>query len=119
MFPSPKHYTRILESDTMIRAHHFISRHSKNRIISILLCFFLAIIFILFLWPSSSTGLHGTLGDIFSWGSENRRPNYEGTPKSKRAEAVKEAFLHAYGAYERYAMPADELLPLKNRSIQK
>ncbi|PAV19179.1 glycoside hydrolase family 47 [Pyrrhoderma noxium] len=63
-------------------------------------------------------GFHDALGDLLSWGSENQRPNYEEISKSKRAEAVREAFLHAYGAYEKYAMPADELLPLKNRSIQ-
>ena len=119
MFPSRKQYTRILESDTMARAHHFISRHSKNRILSLLLCFFLAIVFIFLLSPSSSTGFHDALGDLLSWGSENQRPNYEGISKSKRAEAVREAFLYAYGAYEKYAMPADELLPLKNRNIQK
>jgi len=36
-----------------------------------------------------------------------------------RATAVKAAFLHAYHSYERYApFPADELLPVSNRSIQ-
>ena len=36
-----------------------------------------------------------------------------------RAEAVKEAFLHAYHGYEKYAMPADELKPLTNSSVNK
>jgi hypothetical protein len=37
-----------------------------------------------------------------------------------RAESVKEAFLHAYRNYERYApFPSDELLPLTNDSIIK
>ncbi|KIJ34708.1 glycoside hydrolase family 47 protein, partial [Sphaerobolus stellatus SS14] len=35
-----------------------------------------------------------------------------------RAESVKEAFLHAYNGYKKYApFPADELLPLTNGSI--
>ncbi|TCD63846.1 hypothetical protein EIP91_004888 [Steccherinum ochraceum] len=33
-----------------------------------------------------------------------------------RAEKVKEAFIHAYGAYERHAFPHDELFPLTNQS---
>lgn len=37
-----------------------------------------------------------------------------------RANSVKEAFLHAYRNYERYApFPNDELLPLTNESIIK
>lgn len=37
-----------------------------------------------------------------------------------RAKSVKEAFLHAYRNYERYApFPSDELLPLTNESIIK
>jgi len=44
---------------------------------------------------------------------------YEGssTPPEEwkqRAEQVKQAFRHAYGGYERYAMPHDELRPLSN-----
>ena len=31
-----------------------------------------------------------------------------------RAEKVKEAFLHAYHGYEKYAAPGDELRPLSN-----
>ena len=37
----------------------------------------------------------------------------------RRAEAVKEGFLHAYHGYETYAMPHDELMPLTNRSVDK
>lgn len=36
-----------------------------------------------------------------------------------RAEQVKQAFLHAYHGYEEFASPADELLPLSNKSINK
>lgn len=37
-----------------------------------------------------------------------------------RAESVKEAFLHSYRNYERYApFPSDEILPLTNESIIK
>jgi hypothetical protein len=47
-------------------------------------------------------------------------PSYEHDwPKSKRAEAVKEAFLHAYRSYELYAFPKDELRPLSNLTVQK
>lgn len=33
-----------------------------------------------------------------------------------RANAVKQAFIHAYHGYETYAFPEDELLPLTNAS---
>jgi mannosyl-oligosaccharide alpha-1,2-mannosidase len=33
-----------------------------------------------------------------------------------RANAVKQAFVHAYHGYETYAFPEDELLPLTNSS---
>ena len=33
-----------------------------------------------------------------------------------RANAVKQAFVHAYHGYEAYAFPGDELLPLTNSS---
>jgi hypothetical protein len=36
-----------------------------------------------------------------------------------KAEAVKDAFLHAYHGYEHYAMPADELLPNSERKTDK
>lgn len=35
------------------------------------------------------------------------------------AEEVKQAFLHAYRGYEKYAYPADELLPLSKGKIDK
>jgi hypothetical protein len=39
---------------------------------------------------------------------------------TSRAASIKEAFLHAYRGYEKYApFPADELQPLSNRSVQK
>jgi len=39
---------------------------------------------------------------------------------AKRGKSVKEAFLHAYGGYEKYApFPHDELLPLTNGSTNK
>lgn len=34
-----------------------------------------------------------------------------------RAERVKEAFLHAYHGYEKYAMPKDELRPVSNKGM--
>jgi hypothetical protein len=37
----------------------------------------------------------------------------------QRSEAVREAFLHAYGGYEKYAFGADELKPLNNDSVNK
>jgi hypothetical protein len=36
-----------------------------------------------------------------------------------RANAVKQAFAHAYHGYETYAFPEDELLPLTNTSETK
>lgn len=41
------------------------------------------------------------------------------TPRewSRRAEMVKKAFLHAYGGYEEYASPHDELKPVWNTSV--
>ena len=46
-------------------------------------------------------------------------PTYdERWPVDRRAEAVREAFLHAYRSYEKYAMPMDELRPITNGSMQ-
>lgn len=36
-----------------------------------------------------------------------------------RANAVKQAFVHAYRGYETYAFPQDELLPLTNTTEMK
>lgn len=36
-----------------------------------------------------------------------------------RADAVKQAFVHAYHGYEAHAFPEDELLPLTNASEMK
>ena len=36
-----------------------------------------------------------------------------------RAKDVKEAFLHAYHGYEKYAAPSDELLPLSDSRVNK
>ncbi|EIW79066.1 glycoside hydrolase family 47 protein [Coniophora puteana RWD-64-598 SS2] len=36
---------------------------------------------------------------------------------SARADKVRDAFVHAYGEYEKYALPADELLPLSKGSV--
>lgn len=52
-------------------------------------------------------------------GYSKTRPDYTKWPVERRAEAVKEAFGHAYASYERFAMPADELKPLRNTSQQK
>lgn len=38
---------------------------------------------------------------------------------AKRAELVKQAFVHAYHGYEDHAIPLDELLPLSNGSVNK
>lgn len=39
---------------------------------------------------------------------------------ASRASSVKEAFIHAYSGYLKYApFPADELRPLSNSSVQK
>lgn len=48
--------------------------------------------------------------------NENHRPRQSRadnhTLNRERAAAVKEAFVHAWDGYERYAFPADELRPL-------
>ena len=109
-----KYYQRtLLESDTMTRAHRFIARHSKNRT-SVITTVALTLFVLYLLWPSSMRSSFDFLAPI-----SNKRPNYAKYPKEARAEAVKEAFLHAYGSYERYAAPADELRPLRNSSQQK
>ena len=38
---------------------------------------------------------------------------------ASRAEQVREAFLHAYHGYERYAFPHDELRPISNSSSDR
>ena len=53
-----------------------------------------------------------------------RPPPFDGSQAgpeewAARAEKVKEAFLHAYHGYEKYASPNDELLPLSNGSVNK
>jgi hypothetical protein len=42
-----------------------------------------------------------------------------GVDWAARADAVKQAFAHAYHGYETYAFPEDELLPLTNTSEMK
>lgn len=49
-----------------------------------------------------------------SYDDEPDAPNWK-----YRERAVKEAFLHAYHAYESQAFPADELWPLSNKPRQK
>ncbi|KAI0060679.1 seven-hairpin glycosidase [Artomyces pyxidatus] len=44
-------------------------------------------------------------------------PAYPPPPWHEAAEAVKQAFLHAYSGYERFAAPHDELRPSSNLSI--
>ena len=41
-----------------------------------------------------------------------RRPRF--TPNKARADAVQEAFVHAWTGYKKYAFPNDELLPVSN-----
>jgi mannosyl-oligosaccharide alpha-1,2-mannosidase len=37
----------------------------------------------------------------------------------ERAQKVKEAFVHAYGGYEKHALPCDELLPVSGGKVNK
>ncbi|KAH8110099.1 seven-hairpin glycosidase [Phellopilus nigrolimitatus] len=97
----------------MVRAHRLFARHSKSRT-SLTTGVLLLLIVTYLLWPSK-IGIRDSL-DFFS--PDDRRPDYKNWPKERRAEAVREAFVHAYSAYETYAMPADELRPLRNSSIQ-
>ena len=41
-----------------------------------------------------------------------RKPKY--TPNQARADAVQEAFVHAWTGYKKYAFPNDELHPVSN-----
>lgn len=38
---------------------------------------------------------------------------------TENADQVRQAYLHAYHGWEEYASPADELLPLTNKSVNK
>ena len=72
----------------------------------------LFVLVVWFLWPGENLwGYGGKTKDGY--------PSYTKWPSKLRSEAVKEAFVHAYGAYEEHAMPADEYLPFSNRSQQK
>ncbi|EJC99126.1 seven-hairpin glycosidase [Fomitiporia mediterranea MF3/22] len=104
----------------MTRARRFFSRHlsfhSKNR--TTLIPFFILLLFAFYiLWPFTAS-LRSALDTFPPTKEEIRRPDYSRWPREKRAEAVREAFVHAYGAYERYAIPNDELRPLRNSSVQ-
>lgn len=95
------------------RAQRWLARQAKHRT-SLLAGALLIVGSLYILWPASDR-LRGAI-----FGSDDTRPDYvHNWPRERRAEAVKEAFTHAYSAYENYAMPADELLPLKNSTIQK
>lgn len=93
----------------------FVKRHSKNKGTIIALGIVMTILLYL-LWPSSHAR-----GSFDRWlpPSERNTPSYTNLPPERRAEAVKEAFGHAYSAYEKHALPADELRPLTNTSQQK
>ncbi|KAH7907888.1 glycoside hydrolase family 47 protein [Hygrophoropsis aurantiaca] len=62
---------------------------------------------------------HRFEADIFGLPREEFIEHPAETPEiwAARAQLVKEAFLHAYHGYERYAFPRDELLPVSNESI--
>lgn len=46
-----------------------------------------------------------------------KRPSAKEAKWAARAQEVKDAFAHAYSGYEKYAFPADELLPLNRKSV--
>jgi len=50
-------------------------------------------------------------------GSDDHRPN--DIAYAKKAEAVREAFIYAYEGYRTYAMPMDELRPLRGTKVNK
>lgn len=54
-----------------------------------------------------------------AWSPPPPDPAADGGDWRARAEAVKRAFVHAYHGYEKFAMPADELRPISNRSQNK
>lgn len=105
---------RLLESDAMVRAQRFIARHSRNRV-TIVLTALLFTFALYLLWPSTAGIRHA----LNFFPPSGYRPNYSNWPKNQRSDAVKEAFVHAYTAYEDFAMPADELRPLRNKTKQK
>ena len=86
------------------------SRSRRSLAATIILC----VLALYILWPSK-------LSVDSSLRTEHvKMPSvYENVDPEKRADAVKEAFMRAYAAYERYALPADEYKPLSNTSQQK
>ena len=59
---------------------------------------------------------HGVIGEDEEDVWSDERPEVDW---SEMAEMVKDAFRHAYGGYEQFASPHDELLPLSNGSVDK
>jgi len=62
---------------------------------------------------SPSTKLGEWSSDLKYQGKETTRKEWR-----RRASTVKEAFLHAYNAYESRAFPMDELRPLTGDGVQ-
>ncbi|KLO14156.1 seven-hairpin glycosidase [Schizopora paradoxa] len=88
---------------------------SRNRRASAILAFIFLVAIGYYLLPASNQA-DGVPSP--STGYSRTRPDYSRWPAGRRAEAVKEAFGHAYASYERFALPADELKPLRNTSQQ-
>ena len=55
--------------------------------------------------PENEIGEGDAIGDSIPW--------------QQRAEAVKQAFVHAYSNYEKFAYPMDELKPLSKHGVNK
>lgn len=114
MHSSKDHTSKIIPAnDIMGKLQRWFARHTRQRTSFFAACC-LIIGSLYLLWPASQHLQRTVFGTVDS------RPDYSHNwPRERRAEAVKEAFTHAYSAYEQNAMPADELRPLKNVSVQK
>lgn len=77
---------------------------------------FILIVLIIF-YASNREPSSTKLGE---WSSQLQYKGRRTSPKEwqRRADAVKEAFLHAYNTYESNAFPRDELRPLSGEGIQ-
>lgn len=80
----------------------------------------LAIIF--FLWWSTSSSSKEPSAVVFQFDKARKVEPFIPTPNGswpERAEQSKAMFLRAYHAYEKYAFPADELLPESEEGSQQ
>ena len=72
--------------------------------------------------PPSPPHDFGPDSEPFHWHPHAPPPKIgpqHGSVWSNRALQVRDAYLHAYQGYKKYALPHDELLPLSNKFVDK